>query len=265
MHALPQADPEEPAVAERELRLVELVPRGPDLVARIQERREPLHAVRLGRDHHRRQRSGRDPQARERPRCGAAGDQHGRGRETDGDGRSEVRDHDQAAQDRGGRPTGRIASRQSRGACPAGREHGRGEHAQRDLGELGRLQREAAGQTQPALRAVALDACGEHEEQQARRDHEHAGRERGDVPVVAAGEHPERNEAEAGVDRVMLEQRERGRGRVDHDDAEGHERHGDDHEQLLGAARLFAAAAHASASTSSRKRSPRASKSRNWS
>ena len=64
------------------------------------------------------------------------------------------------------------------------------------------------------------------------------GRERRRCAGSLAGQEPERREADRRIDRVVLEQRERGRGRVDHDDAEGHERHRDDHEQLLGAARL---------------------------
>ena len=147
-------------------------------------------------------------------------------------------------------PTGRMASRQSRGACRRPESAAAPKTQSATLASSEGCSVKPPGRLSQRCAPLRSTAGRQHEHEQQGRDHEHARRERGDVPVVPARQQPERREADRGIDRVVLEQCQRGRGRVDHDDAEGHECHGDDHEQLLGAARLGARPAHASASTS---------------
>ena len=91
LDALAETDAEEAAGAERELGLHQLVAAPRRLVARVQERRQALRAVRLGPDHDAAERGRRDPEARQRAGGGAARDQHRRGDEADGERRAEVR------------------------------------------------------------------------------------------------------------------------------------------------------------------------------
>ena len=176
-------------------------------VARVQERGQPLRAVRLGGDHAAGQRRRREPEPRERAGRAPLAISTAAAASPTAIAEPRSLDHDQAAEHGGGGAHRAHGLAPVARRLPASRERGGAEHAERDLGQLGGLQREAAGQAQPALRAVALDAGREHEHEQQRGDHEHARRERGDVPVVVPGQQPERREADRGVDRVVLEQR----------------------------------------------------------
>ena len=60
-------------------------------------------------------------------------------------------------------PTGRIASRQSRGACRRAESTAAANTQSATLASSDGCSVKPPGQAEPALRAVALDARGEHE------------------------------------------------------------------------------------------------------
>ena len=155
------------------------------------------------------------------------------------------------------------------GRAPAREIHGR-EQAERELRELGRLE---AGrpEDEPAARAVDRRPEDEDGRAQPERDEQERRSEIAETVVVEARGHDHEHEPDEGVHRLPLEvahrvavpdRRRRGRRAVHHDEPERDESERDERDESL---IRGAVALHASASTSSRNASPRASKSRNWS
>ena len=125
----------------------------------------------------------------------------------------------------------------------------------RQLRELGRLQRAEAGDHDPAPRSVDLgaDAGDEHGDQQRQRDDEDRDGEVAQVPEVDAAGDEQADQADAGPHDLLhplrrrvraVEVRAHARRRVHHHDADGAERH---HGQQERVGRIVPLAAHAAA------------------
>src|SRR6266513_74034 len=153
---------------------------------RIEERHEPLKAVRLGDGEREDDHSGQTAQRRELAQPRARGEVHGERDDHDDDRGAQIGlGHDQADDERRHEDEGQgDAPRADLLALPA--EPGREVHDERELRELGRLQPEAATKTQPARRAAGGDAHARYENgtEQSHGDEEQRHRDEAEHAVV---------------------------------------------------------------------------------
>jgi hypothetical protein len=249
--ALAEAGPEQPAETQGEVPLDAVEPDAGRVRPRVEPGVDAVHLV-AAQEHHRDGRDRREAKADEVQDVRAGEEEHReRGEREHGRG-AEVRlqqhqddDRDDDHEERDG-PAEQAADRAAALRKPVGEvDH------ERELHELGRVDRGQRADLEPAGRTADLDVDrgDEHEDQARDADQEHRDGRDPEPAVVDPHHHQHRDDAQRRPqdlrphDRervVALEERLDGRGRVDHQDPDGRQGHDRDEDPVLGLVTLAA-------------------------